>query len=78
VTDQRVYRVYSINEQGHFAGSTVITAESDDEAKSIAHKMLNGTDLELWEGGRLVTRLAQTSSGPDAIMLRSESGLVPE
>jgi hypothetical protein len=56
----------------------VITAESDDEAKSIAHKMLNGTDLELWEGGRLVTRLAQTSSGSDAIMLRSESGLVPE
>ena len=78
MTDQRVYRVYSINEQGHFAGSTVITAGSDDEAKSIVQKMLDGTDLELWEGGRMVARLALTSPSPDAIMFSSDSGPVTE
>ena len=62
------YRVYGVNKDGQLAEATQISAVSDDEAKLIAHKMLDGADVEIWEGARLVARLPhEGSEAPGAL-----------
>ena len=36
-------------------------AESDDEARSLAQKFMNGNDIEVWQGDRLVVMLGNAS-----------------
>jgi hypothetical protein len=63
----RDYRVYGVSKDGRLAEATLISAVPD-EAKLIAHKMLDGADVEIWEGARLVARLPhEGSDAPGAL-----------
>jgi hypothetical protein len=54
------YRVYGVNKDGQLAEATQISA--------VAHKMLDGADVEIWEGARLVARLPhEGSEAPGAL-----------
>lgn len=49
------YRFYSIKHDGHIAGPAKdFEAARDDEATRIAKSLVNGHDIEVWEGQRLV------------------------
>ena len=52
------YRAYPITRDNHIEQpAIVISADNDDEAIEQALPLVNGHDVELWEGARLVTRL---------------------
>lgn len=51
------YRVFQIK-TGHVDGpSVVIEVPTDQEAIVKATEMVNGADIELWQAGRLVTKI---------------------
>ena len=50
----REYRVYRLN-GGHIQGPPIVVyCETDAEAIRRAHKHVDGIDVELWDGARLV------------------------
>ena len=51
------YRAYKVGADGHFVGFEPLICESDDEAIVQARSLLDGKDIELWTGARLVVRL---------------------
>ena len=51
------YRAYSVDDKGHIAQAHVFVAGNDDAAFEHARQFVNGYDVELWRGGRLVARL---------------------
>ena len=52
------YRVYRITHGNAVAGPpTILECTSDRAAVIEAKKLLNGLDLEVWEGSRVVSRL---------------------
>ena len=49
------YRVYKIKNNNHVAGApVVVTCDSDREAIQQAKKLVDGHDVELWDGPRFV------------------------
>jgi hypothetical protein len=51
------YRIYQVRDN-HIAGPPIeIEAESDDAAITQTKQMLDGADLELWNGARFVIGL---------------------
>jgi hypothetical protein len=51
------YRIYSIRPDGHIAGPAVVVECGDDkEAIQKTQQAVNGKDVELWEGSRLIVR----------------------
>lgn len=56
------YRLYCLNERGHFAKSHEIDAEDDQEALSRAKAMKMTVSCELWEQGRKVADLEPHSA----------------
>ena len=54
------YRIYTLTSDGHIsAPSAVVECADDQEALQKARQAVNGHDVELWNGRRLVTRLPQ-------------------
>ena len=54
----REYRVYSFSSDNHIKGvPAVVICETDNDAIAEAQKLLDGLDIEVWNGARLVTRL---------------------
>jgi hypothetical protein len=52
------YTVYQIAADNHIAvPPTRLDADDDDEAVEKAEQFLDGQDLEIWQGTRLVARL---------------------
>jgi hypothetical protein len=52
------YRIYLLTKDNHIASAPIIIAcESDQVAVQHAFKFLDGNDIQLWQGRRLVTRL---------------------
>jgi hypothetical protein len=51
------YRAYLVGEDGHFVGCEPIISPGDDVATEKAKRLVDGHDVELWNGPRLVTRL---------------------
>jgi hypothetical protein len=51
------YRAYIIGEDGHFLGCEPLVCADDAEASAHAQRLINGHDIELWNGPRLVGRL---------------------
>jgi hypothetical protein len=52
------YRIYKISSDDHIAGPPVeVECVSDQEAIAQAKQVLNGLDIEVWQGARVVTRL---------------------
>lgn len=55
------YRAYILDHNGHIMGVREIDAPDDDAAIEKAKQYVDGHDFELWERGRLITRLARSS-----------------
>jgi alkanesulfonate monooxygenase SsuD/methylene tetrahydromethanopterin reductase-like flavin-dependent oxidoreductase (luciferase family) len=52
------YRANHVDEHGRFHQMPhVLSAETDQEAVAQAKQLINGYDVELWQGERLVTKL---------------------
>ena len=58
------YRAFPVGIDGHFIGFEPLVCDSDDEAIAKAKPMVEGHDIELWCGARLVTRLKSEKVGP--------------
>jgi hypothetical protein len=51
------YRAYTVGGDGHFIGFEPLVCANDIEANEKAQRLVNGHDIELWSGPRLVARL---------------------
>lgn len=52
------YRIYKLTHGGHIADPPiVITQPTDDDAIEQTKQLLDGHDLQLWQGGRLIITL---------------------
>jgi hypothetical protein len=56
------YRAYIIGTDGHFASFRAFRCADDSEAVAWAKQLVDGHDVELWNGGRFVTRLTPEPS----------------
>ena len=57
------YRAYTLTDDDHILDAPkVITCDSDQEAVQTAEQLINGHDVELWNGARLVTRIKSTDA----------------
>jgi hypothetical protein len=51
------YRVFMLDYDAHFSGpARIIHCADDAEAVEKTRQLMDGKDLELWDGGRLVAR----------------------
>ena len=71
------YRAYSIGIDGHIVGFEALVCADDVEAINKAKRLVDGLDIELWSGVRLVIRLKSqdrltpsTNSAPSALWSR--------
>jgi hypothetical protein len=52
------YRIYTMSNDNKIAGPPrLVTCSDDQEAIGLAKQLLDGRDVELWQGARVVTRL---------------------
>ncbi len=56
------YRAYIVGLDGHFVDFEPLVCTDDAEATQKATRLVDGHDVELWEGGRLVVVLQHTSN----------------
>jgi hypothetical protein len=54
------YRAYTVGTDDHFIGFQEMICRDDDEAVAKATRLVNGHDIEVWNGPRLVIRLARS------------------
>jgi hypothetical protein len=60
--DMPYYRVYTLTDDGHILGPPhVFDCPNDEDATQKAVQLINGRDVELWEGARFVTRIRSTA-----------------
>jgi hypothetical protein len=52
-----VFRAYVFDEKDHILRAHVIEAETDVDAVDQAQAFVDGHDVEVWDGSRLVARL---------------------
>jgi hypothetical protein len=53
----REYRIIPFSGDAVDGKPSVLVCSTDESAVKLAKSLLNGHDLEVWEGGRLVIRL---------------------
>jgi hypothetical protein len=51
------YRAYTIGIDGHIVGFEALVCADDVEAINEAKRLVDGHDIELWSGVRLVIRI---------------------
>jgi len=51
------YRAYVIGEDGHIASFRAFLCDDDADATVWATQLVDGNDVELWSGDRVVTRI---------------------
>jgi len=56
------YRAYLVGPDGHFVGFEPLVCADDAKAIEKAEQLVDGDDVELWNGGRLVVVLQHTSN----------------
>jgi hypothetical protein len=56
------YRAYTVGADEHFVGFEPLNCRDDAEAIEKAKRLVDGHDVELWSGTRLVIRLSRTST----------------
>lgn len=54
------YRAYILASDGRIAKGIDLDCANDEEAKQAAERLVNGHDVELWQGPRKVDRLRRT------------------
>jgi hypothetical protein len=52
------YRAYVVGDDGHFVDYKAIVCRDDGEAIAQAKRLVNGRDIELWNGARFIIRLS--------------------
>ena len=52
------YRLYFLDDDDHIRHAVSLECENDDEATELARGHADGRTLELWQGARLVARMA--------------------
>jgi hypothetical protein len=52
------YRAYTVGADGHFIGFEPMICADDVEAIEKAKRLVDGHDVELWSGARLVIRIS--------------------
>jgi len=58
------YRIFTLTSDDHIKGApALVVCKNDSAALQRAKKMLDGHNLEVWQGGRRITRLNSTDSG---------------
>jgi hypothetical protein len=50
------YRAYIIGADGHFIRAVELLCPDDDSAKEYASNLVEGHDVELWQGDRHIVR----------------------
>jgi hypothetical protein len=55
------YRAFIVGADEHFVGCEPLVCPSDDLAIEWAKRLVDGHDVELWSGDRMVARLKHTS-----------------
>jgi hypothetical protein len=55
------YRAYLVGEDGHFFNFEEMVCDNDAEALERARQLVDGHDVELWNGARLVELLKHRS-----------------
>lgn len=55
------YRAYIVGRDGHFTGFEPLVCADDAKATELAKRLVDGHDVELWEGARLVVVFQHTS-----------------
>ena len=69
------YRIYTISTDGSISSPPrVVECDDDLEAIGKARQVLNGEDVELWQGARFVIRLDRTERAWDAAALLRRLG----
>jgi hypothetical protein len=53
----QAYRIYVVGPDGHFVNFKPLVCASDDQALAEAKQLVDGYDIELWNGGRFIVRL---------------------
>jgi hypothetical protein len=57
------YRIYRIDDEGHIKGPAIpIEAETDQQALKQARQYVDSLAIEVWDGPRLIGRLAPDTS----------------
>ena len=59
--DMPEYRAYQVGLDGHFIGFEPLVCADDNAAIEQAGRLVNGHDVELWSGPRMVVRLNRKS-----------------
>jgi hypothetical protein len=57
------YRAYTVGVDGHFIGYQPLVCTDDAEAIIKAKGLVDGHDIELWSGPRLIIRLSKSVDG---------------
>jgi hypothetical protein len=52
------FRIYTVGLDGHFIDAKDVECADDQEAIKKAQRAVDGHNVELWERGRFITRLA--------------------
>ena len=48
------YRAYILDEDGHISGAIPFLCPDDEAAKKYARQLVDGHDVELWQGDRQI------------------------
>ncbi|MBR0755355.1 hypothetical protein JQ604_24490 [Bradyrhizobium jicamae] len=51
------YYAYVMGHDGHIQNRIAILCDDDEEAKRLAKQLVDGHDVELWQGTRMVATL---------------------
>ena len=54
------YRLYFLDGSDHIVNVEIFKCLDDDQARRVAKQYLNGSAIELWQGGRMITRYERT------------------
>lgn len=50
------YRLYLVNRENHITQAPeILTSDSDEDAVERAKQIVDGHDVEVWQGSRLIT-----------------------
>jgi hypothetical protein len=57
------YRIYKVLNERIKDPSVIVTCDNDSEVREKAAQMMNGVDVEVWDGPRRVIYLQSTGAG---------------
>ena len=53
------YYAYVMGQDGHIQNRIALLCDDDEEAKRLAKQLVDGHDVELWQGTRMVATFPQ-------------------